>query len=340
MNVLILGGTHFLGRHLTEYALERGHQVTLFNRGKTNPDLFPQVEKLIGDRDSNLDALEGRTWDVAIDTNGYVPRIVRKSVRKLADCINHYTFISTISVYQDMSQLDMDEGAEVSRLKDEGTEEVTGETYGPLKALCEEEVVKVFPEKSLIVRPGLIVGPYDPTDRFTYWPVRIARGGEVLAPGKGNAPIQYIDVRDLARWILEQIEEGTTGTFNTAGPSESIHLHHFLNECKKVAEELGKSANLNWVDEQFLLENEVVPWSEMPFWISDDGNHAGMLSINFQKAIALDKGLQLRPLAETIRDTIEWSSSRGVHYEWKAGISSEKEASLLEKLKQGSQAIE
>ena len=233
MKLLILGGTKYLGRHLTESALERGHEVTLFNRGRENPDLFHgKVEKLVGDRDGDLAALKGRKWDAVIDTSGYFPRVVKDSARLLADTVDHYTFISTISVYEDFSQPGIEETAPVGKLEDETVEDIGAGAYGPLKALCEQAVEEVMPGRSLIVRPGLIVGPYDPTDRFTYWPSRIAKGGEVLAPGDGTSPVQFIDARDLAEWVLTMTERKQTGVFNATGPEERLEMKGFLETVR------------------------------------------------------------------------------------------------------------
>jgi 2'-hydroxyisoflavone reductase len=196
VKLLILGGTRFLGRHLVDAALERNHQVTLFNRGKSNPDWYPEIETIIGDRDSDLEQLTERSWEAVLDTCGYIPRIVRASAQALSAAVTHYTFISSISVYADETIPNMDETALVGSIEDETVEEITGETYGPLKVLCEQEVQSAFPEGALIIRPGLIVGPHDPSDRFTYWPVRLARGGDVLAPGDPRMPVQIIDARD------------------------------------------------------------------------------------------------------------------------------------------------
>jgi 2'-hydroxyisoflavone reductase len=198
MNLLILGGTAFLGRHIVESALVQGHTVTLFNRGRTNPDLFPQVETIMGDRKESLDALGRRQWDVVIDTSGYHPNDVCASATWLASHVGRYIFISTISVYADFSQPGIDENAPIARLDDPATATLSNETYGPLKSHCEDVVLEIYGPRSLIIRPGLIVGPHDPTDRFTYWPVRAARGGEILAPEGPQLPVQYIDARDLA----------------------------------------------------------------------------------------------------------------------------------------------
>jgi nucleoside-diphosphate-sugar epimerase len=208
MRLLILGGTAFLGRALVDDALGRGHELTLFNRGKTNPELYPEVERLQGDRDGDLTVLQGKTWDAVIDTSGYVPRVVGQSAELLADAVGHYTFISSISAYADFSQPGADENAAVGKLEDESVEEIDGDTYGPLKVLCEEVVEKRLPGRTLIIRPGLIIGPHDPTDRFTYWPCRVERGGEVLAPGKPEKSVQFIDARDLAAWNLDMVEGG------------------------------------------------------------------------------------------------------------------------------------
>ncbi len=218
MRILILGGTVFVGRHLVEAALARGHEVTLFNRGQHGPDLYPGVEKLRGDRDGGLDALRGRRWDAAIDTCGYVPRIVRASATLLANAVDHYTFISSVSVYPEAHTRHLDEDSPVGALDDESVEDVTPETYGPLKALCEQAAEGAMSGRALTIRPGLIVGPHDPTDRFTYWPRRVAQGGEVLAPGRPERPVQIIDARDLAAWTLQLVASGARGVYNATGP--------------------------------------------------------------------------------------------------------------------------
>ncbi len=221
MDLLILGGTGFLGRHLVERALAYGHRVTLFNRGLSGPDLFPEVETIRGDREGNLSALRGRRWDAVIDTCGYVPRVVRASAALLAGAVDHYTFVSSISVYSDAIEPGADEGAPVKELADPTVEEVTGETYGGLKALCERAAEEEMPGKVLNIRPGLISGPHDPTDRFTYWPRRISAGGEVLAPDRLERRVQFIDVRDLAVWIVKMSAERRTGTYNATDPITS-----------------------------------------------------------------------------------------------------------------------
>src|SRR5215210_2686868 len=234
MDVLIIGGTGFLGRHLVEAALGDGHRPTLFNRGLSEPGLFPEVEKIEGDRDGDLSALRGRSWDAVIDTCGYVPRVVRASAGLLADAVDHYTYISSISVYSNAIALGADEEAPVRELPDRRVEEVTGETYGGLKALCERAAEEMMPGRVLNVRPGLISGPHDPTDRFTYWPRRIAAGGEVLAPDSPERRVQFIDVRDLAAWILKMSVEQRIGTYNATGPDYELTMGQLLEECESV----------------------------------------------------------------------------------------------------------
>ncbi|MCL6642308.1 MAG: SDR family oxidoreductase [Candidatus Bipolaricaulota bacterium] len=326
MKLLVLGGTVFLGRHIVETALARGHQVTLFNRGQHNPELFPEVEKLRGNRDGHLEALHGRRWDAAIDTCGYVPRVVRASAELLAHSVEHYTFISSISVYADFSVLGLNETAPLGRLQDETVEEITGETYGPLKALCEQAAERAMPGRVLIIRPGLIVGPHDPTDRFTYWPYRVAQGGEVLAPGRPDRPVQIIDVRDLAEWIVRMVETGKTGTYNATGPDHALTMGQLLETCKSVSR---SDAIFTWVDEKFLLDAGVQPWTELPLWVPDTEEYKGFSAVDCTRAI-LD-GLSFRPLAETVQDVLAWVATRPSDALWQAGLAREKEQELLHK---------
>ncbi len=327
MNILILGGTVFLGRALVGAAMDRGHKLTLFNRGTSNPGLFPEVEQLIGDRQSDLSALNARRWDAVIDTCGYFPRVVRASAELLAGAVDHYTFISTESVYADVSQIGVDESAPVGTLADESVEEITGETYGPLKALCEQAVLSAMPGRALIIRPGLIVGPYDKSDRFTYWPWRIAQGGEVLAPGRPQRGIQFVDVRDLAEWIIRLVETRQTGIFNADGLPDAINMVTLLDACQVAG---GGNARLTWVSEDFLLAEQVGMWIEMPLWIPEsDPSGAGFFAISVKKA--LDSGLTYRPLAETVADTLAWAQTRPVDHAWRAGLKPEREAELLAK---------
>jgi 2'-hydroxyisoflavone reductase len=320
MDLLILGGTRFLGRHLVEAALRDDHRVTLFNRGLSGPDLFPEVETITGDRDGDLSALQGRRWDAVIDTCGYVPRVVRASAGLLADAADHYTFVSSISVYPDDIGPGADEDAPVQELEDHTVEEVTGETYGGLKALCERAAEEKMPSRVLNVRPGLISGPHDPTDRFTYWPHRVAAGGEVLAPDRPERQVQFIDVRDLAGWMIKMSAEQQTGTYNATGPAYELRMGKLLEECEAV----GGEAQVIWVSEEFLEETGVEPFTEMPLWVPRE--YAGMLEVDCGRAIAA--GLTFRPVSQTIRDVLEWDSKRG-EPDLGAGLKPERERELL-----------
>jgi nucleoside-diphosphate-sugar epimerase len=301
LKLLILGGTVFVGRHVAEQALERGHEVTLFTRGRTKPELFPGAERLTGDRDGNLDPLRGREWDAVIDTSGYLPRIVRDSAQLLSGAAGHYTFISSVSVYDGNGLAGTDPDSPVGTIEDETGEEITGESYGPLKALCEQEVERAFPGRALIVRPGLIVGPDDPTDRFAYWPARIAEGGTVLAPGSPEAATQVIDVRDLAAWLVDSTEWRTTGTFNAVGPEQRLSIGEVLARCIAVS---GSDADVVWVDDRALIDAGVELWTDLPLWLGDDPDWTWMEEVDPSPAIAA--GLRLRPLDETIGDTLRW----------------------------------
>ncbi len=323
MKILIIGGTRFLGRHLVESALARGHEVTLFNRGKTNPDLFKQVQTIRGDREKDLDQLSGQ-WDAVIDTCGYFPRIVRMSAEALKDKVRSYVFISSISVYDGFGKIGINESDPVGKIADETIEEITGESYGPLKALCEKAVQDVFGDRSLIIRPGLIVGPNDPTDRFTYWPVRVARGGDVLVPEKPAAPIQIIDVRDLSDFVIELLQQNVFGVYNATGPEHELTLGEMLDASKQVS---GSDANFKWASVEFLNQNQVAPWSDMPAWVPDTPEDAGLSRVDISKAIRA--GLKFMPLEKTIRDTLEWEKSRPSDHEWRAGLKPEREKELL-----------
>jgi 2'-hydroxyisoflavone reductase len=325
MKILILGGTQFVGRHLTESALKAGHEVSLFNRGKTNPEAFANVEHLQGDRDGDLTALRGRKWDVVVDTCGYVPRIVRDSAELLADAVEHYTFISSISVYSDTTLYGMDESGPLATIDDESREDVNGETYGALKVLCERAAESVMPGRVLHVRSGLIVGPFDPTDRFTYWPMRVAMGGEVLAPGRPEMRVQFIDGRDEAGWILRMAEARKAGVYNVTGPAEPLTMGELLETCKAVT---GSDATFTWLPDDFLMEHEVGPFSELPLWIPQTYN--GLQAMDIDRALA--DGLTFRPLADTIRDTRQWNALRsgantGVNP--RAGMMRDREEKLL-----------
>lgn len=325
--ILILGGTGFLGPHLVEAARPRGHMVTLFNRGKTNPGRFTDLEQLHGDRDGDLKSLEGRKWDAVIDTSGYVPRIVRQSAELLAQNVAQYVFISTISVYGDSRAPGMDESAPTEKLPagEEKSEEVK-KYYGALKALCEQTVSQVYGARATNIRPGLIVGPGDPTDRFTYWPVRIDRGGEAMAPGDGNDPVQLIDGRDLALWTVKCVEEGHFGTFNGVGPAEKMVMKQLVDACVKAS---ATPATITWVPWTFLEKKEVSPWQDMPVWIPTQGEGAGFGQLS-NKA-ALSRGLAFRPTDETVRDTLAWWKGQPEERRarLRAGISPEREKEVL-----------
>jgi 2'-hydroxyisoflavone reductase len=323
MKILLIGGTRFLGRHLVNSARSRGHIVTLFNRGQTNPNLFMQVDKIHGDREKDLDQLTGH-WDAVIDTCGYFPRIVKMSAEALKDRAAHYVFISSISVYSDFSKIGINESDPVGKIEDETIEEISGGSYGPLKALCEKAVQDVFGIRSLIVRPGLIVGPHDPTDRFTYWPVRIARGGEVLAPDRPDVLTQVIDVRDLAKFIIDLIEQNVSGVFNATGPDHDLSLGRLFDTCKLIG---NSDAKFKWAPLDFLNQNNVAPWSDMPVWLPDTGEDAGFARVDVSKA--LRAGLKFLSLEETVHDTLEWANSRPADHEWKAGLKPEREKELL-----------
>ena len=295
MRLLVLGGTAFVGRHLVEAALERCHAVTLFTRGRTNPGLFPGVEHLIGDRESDLSPLEGRDFDAVLDTSGYVPRVVRGSAELLSGRVERYVFVSTLSVYADAETLD--ESSPTQRADDPRSEDVTA-AYGPLKALCEQAVEAALPGRALVIRPGLVVGRYDYTGRFGYWPRRVAAGGEVLAPGRPESRVWLIDGRDLAEWTIRMVESRAAGTFNAAGPASALSMGGLLDECKRVT---GSDAVFTWVDDAFLLERGVIPYSELPLWVPElDG---GYPLVDASKAVAA--GLTFRPIDETIRDVLD-----------------------------------
>ena len=322
MKLLIIGGTRFLGRALVDEARHAGHDVTLFNRGRSNPTLYRDIDQIHGDRDGELSKMAGRRWDAVIDTCGYVPRIVRLSAEFLADKVEHYTFISSISVYAEPVPDHLDESGTVETIADETTEELTGEAYGALKALCEAAATDATGGRALNVRAGLIVGPHDPTDRFTYWPLRVGRGGEVLAPGSPDLITQIIDVRDLAKWIILAAGKRLTGPYNVTGPETPLSIGAILERCRDVT---GSDAAFTWVSEAFLTRHEVQPFTELPLWLPQESQ--GILRVSIDKA--LSNGLAFRPLEETVRDTLEWASSRASDYAMRNGLSPEKERALL-----------
>src|SRR5437870_9021036 len=331
LRILILGGTGFTGPYQVRYALSRGHKMTTFNRGKTNPrELPPEVEQLIGDRNGKLDALKGRQWDVVIDNPTTLPAWVRDAAQILKGNVERYVFISTISVYgepktgpDETAPTEKYEGADPYKETLEAMKAGGYKTYGPLKALSEKEAEKWFLGKTLIIRPGLIVGPRDETDRFTYWPVRIDRGGEVLAPGSTDDPVQFIDARDLAEWTIRMVEDTETGIYNATGPAKPLGIGGMLDGIRGA---LKSSATFTWVTEDFLTQQKVEPWSDMPVWT---GKESGLARAKIDRA--LSKGLTFRPLAETARDTLAWFKSlpqeRQSHL--RAGLIPEREAEVL-----------
>jgi 2'-hydroxyisoflavone reductase len=297
VKLLVLGGTVFLGRHLVEAALARGDEVTTFTRGRTAPDLFPDVETLRGDRDGGLGALAEGTWDAVVDTSGYVPRVVRQSAGLLAGRVGVYCFVSSVSVYADFSTSPT-EHSPVLPLDDPAGEAVD-EHYGALKAACEDVVREVLPGRALVVRPGLIVGPHDPSGRFTYWPVRVARGGELLAPGPPSRTVQVIDARDLATWTLAACDRAVSGTFNAV--AEATTFGELLSACSRAA---GALPVVTWVDEDFLVAAGVKPWTELPLWLPG-AEYEGLENVDVSRALA--EGLRARPLDETAADTLAWA---------------------------------
>lgn len=326
MRLLVLGGTQFLGRHLVDAALEAGDAVTLFHRGRTNPGLFAgRVERIEGDRDGGLDGLAGGEWDAVVDTCGYVPRVVALSAGALAERCGHYTFVSSESVYGSVGEAGIDESAPVARLADPATEVIDDDTYGGLKALCEEAAEAAMPGRVLNVRPGLIVGPWDPTDRFTYWPRRIAAGGDVLLPGGPERRVQFVDGRDLAAWILTAVSRGLTGTFNACGPAEPIGMGVLFDACVAVS---GSGARPLWADERALVDAGVEPWTELPLWVGEgaDPTDAGFMQISSARAVS--EGLAFRAVDDVVRDTISWDRE---HPEFRSGatLSPDRESELL-----------
>jgi 2'-hydroxyisoflavone reductase len=320
VRLLVLGGPRFLGRALADAALAREHDLTFCNRGRTNPDLYPEVERLVGDREGDLSVLHGRDWDAVIDTCGYVPAVVASSAEALIES-GLYCFVSSISVYADFS-VPADETSAVADLGDLPPDEVTAESYGPLKALCEAAVREAFGERALVIRPGLIVGPHDPTGRFTYWPHRIARGGEVLAPGPPERPTQVIDVRDLAEWTISLCERRAGGTYNATHPG--ISLAELVDTCRTVSE---SDARVTWVTDEFLLEQGVGEWMELPLWIADPALAAAD-RVDVSRAVAA--GLRFRDLEETVRGTLDRAETTEA-----AGLTPEREAELLAKWHDG-----
>jgi 2'-hydroxyisoflavone reductase len=322
MRILVLGGTSFAGRHLAELALARGHHLVLFNRGRTGADLHPGVERVIGERAGGLDGLRGRTFDAVVDMSGYFPADIERSAEMLAGAAGRYLFVSTRSVYADHSQPGSDEDSALAELPPGApVDEITGESYGPLKVRCERAARAAFGERALILRPGLIVGPYDPTGRFTYWPVRVAAGGDVLAPAPPDQPIQVVDARDLAAFALDLLERDASGTFDVVSPAGMLTLGRVLEACLAAGD---GDARVVWVDETFLLERGVEPWTELPLWTPGE-DMAGFQRSDVSRALAA--GLAVRPIAETVADTLRWAAAASPGPG--ASMTREREAALL-----------
>jgi 2'-hydroxyisoflavone reductase len=324
VRVLILGGTKFLGIHLTHELRARGHDITHFNRGVTRSDPVDGVRTYRGDRSTDLSALEAERFDAVVDTSGYVPHVVERSARFFSDRANRYVFVSTISVY-DEKLAKIDEDSPRIPLPDDAARDVmTPETYGPLKALCEDKVTGALADRATIVRPGLIVGPDDPTDRFTYWPLRFERGGDVLAPGTPHRTVQFIDVRDLAGLIATLIGRDASGDYNAVTPPNAITMGDVMNACANASR---APSSVIWVDDEFLLHREVEPWMGLPLWIPPALGMPGFYNVGADRSIAA--GMSFTPLAKTVADTLAWAKTLPSDRVPRAGITAEREAELL-----------
>ncbi len=307
MRLLVLGGTAFVGRHLAAEALARGHEVTLFHRGRTGRELFPEAEHVLGERSADLGRLAGRAWDAAADVSAYLPRQVREACAALAGAIERYCYVSTVAVYRPTGAEHVTEGSPLldeTDLADPATEEITWATYGALKALGEREAVSAFGEHALIVRPTYVIGPHDRTDRFTYWVRRAAEGGELLAPGPPETPTQLVDARDLAAFTLDLLERDAAGPYNAVGPAAPLTFGGMVEACVQAT---GGRASPTWVDEAFLRGHGVEVERELPLWNAPEERE--VLSCDPSRSLAA--GLRLRPLAESIADTLAWDRQRG-----------------------------
>jgi 2'-hydroxyisoflavone reductase len=331
--VLILGGTGFIGPHFVDALTAGGHKITLFNRGKRDPEAKAGIEQLLGDRDGQVDSLKGRDWDVVIDNSGYKPSQVKLTAELLKDHVQKYVFISSIAVYADFKVAGIDEDYALAVLKDPTTEVVNGETYGALKAVCEKIVEDTYGKRAAIIRPTYIAGPGDHTDRFTYWPFRVSKGGEMLVPGTPSDPFQYIDVRDLAGFIRTCVEKDVNGKFNLCGPQGAVTMGSLLEESKRITR---ANTTFVWASPEFLEAQEIIgekaKGNFMPIWQAPKGDEAGLLLVS--PARAVKKGLTFRSLETTIRETLEWQKTRPEDkQQLKAGLTMEKEAELLAKLR-------
>jgi 2'-hydroxyisoflavone reductase len=333
LRVLILGGTGFIGPHFVDVLTAGGHKITLFNRGKRDPEAKPGIEQLLGDRNGQIDALKGRDWDVVIDNSGYTPKQVKATADLLKDHVRQYIFISSVAVYADFKKADIDEDYPLAQLKDPTTDVVNGETYGGLKVLCEKVVEETYGKQATIIRPTYIAGPGDHTDRFTYWPWRMSKGGEMLAPGGASEPFQYIDVRDLADFMRTCAEKSVGGRFNLCNPPRLVNMGSLLETSRRVT---GADTKIIWASADFLAEQAIIgekaEGNFMPIWTSASGEDAGILLVKSDRAQA--KGLKFRSLETTIRETLAWQASRPAEQQQlRAGLTFEKETELLARWK-------
>jgi len=329
LRVLILGGTGFIGPHFVNTLRDAGHQLTLFNRGRRNPGLFKDVETLLGDRDGKIDTLKGRDWDVVIDNSGYVPRQVKLTADLLKGHVQQYIFVSSISAYGDLTKIGIDEDHPVAKLADPKIEQITNESYGGLKALCEQVVITTFGKQGTVFRPSYIVGPGDTTDRFTYWPVRVSRGGEMLAPGTATDPIQFIDARDLADFARVCVEQHVGGIYNLCNQPRSVSMGQLLDTSKAIAK---ANTRYKWMSEAFIEKHKLMETGEIPIWSPTTGSEAGASLISCTRAV--QQGLKFRPLQTTVADTLAWHAKRPAAEQQKlrAGLTAEREAELLKLL--------
>lgn len=342
MKILVLGGSRFLGRAFVEEALSQNHEITIFNRGSQNAGL-KDIEMITGDRFGDLSELKNRYWDTVLDTSGFIPYTVKNTTELLMDRVTHYTFISSISVYQDWVPENLDETYPVLDMSTEKADELSKDVNGPIyeyyghfKALCEKIAEKNMPGRVLNVRAGQLIGPNDYTDRVPYWVHRVAKGGKLLVPGNANRRVQVIDNKDLSQWMLKMMTSNTTGTFNATGPYDSLNMNQFIESCIRVT---GSDAEIVWADEEFLLEHKVAPWTEMPLWVPENAPLGpelekpwkGTFSINIDKAV--NNGLTFRPLDDSIADIYEWEKTRHISQDvWKSGMRADREKELLDLL--------
>jgi 2'-hydroxyisoflavone reductase len=330
LKVLILGGTGISGPHLVRSLRDAGHQLTLLNRGKRAPGMFKDIETLIGDRNGPLDVLKGRDWDVVVDNSGYFPRQVTSSTGILKGHTQHYIYVSSISAYADLTPPGIDEDYKLAELKDPDATEITNDNYGGLKAACEKIVEQTFGKNQTVVRPSYIVGPGDSSDRFTYWPVRVARGGEMLAPGTPSDPVQFIDARDMADFMRACVERKISGRYNLCNPPGDVTMGELLEASKRISK---SNASFVWAKQSFLEQNKLLESGEIPIWAPTSGKEAGATRVSSARAVA--QGLRFRDLDTTIKDTLAWHEQRPADEKakLKAGLTTERESELLKQLK-------